>query len=51
MKILHVIPTLGKGGAERYCADVCLELSKRGGVEVMLVAMDPINTYPFIAII
>ncbi len=48
MKILHVIPSLDKGGAERYCADVCAELSKRQGIEVILLAMSPSNKYSFI---
>jgi glycosyltransferase involved in cell wall biosynthesis len=48
MKILHVIPSLEKGGAERYCADVCAELNRKTGVEVMLLSMSPGNKYSFI---
>jgi len=48
MRILHVIPSLNKGGAERYCADVCAELSTRDGIEVMLLSMSPSNKYTFI---
>lgn len=45
MRVLHVIPSLSKGGAERYCADVCAELTKRDGIEVMLLSMSTPNTY------
>jgi glycosyltransferase involved in cell wall biosynthesis len=48
MRILHVIPTLNKGGAERYCADVCAELSGRPDIEVLLLSMSPSNKYSFI---
>jgi glycosyltransferase involved in cell wall biosynthesis len=48
MRVLHVIPSLEKGGAERYCADVCAELTQRPGVEVMLLSMSAGNTYSFI---
>lgn len=48
MKIVHVIPSLGKGGAERYVADVCTELSTRDGVEVMIIVMNDVNHYRFL---
>lgn len=48
MRIVHVIPSLNKGGAERYCADVCAELSGRQEIEVMLLSMSPSNKYSFI---
>lgn len=37
MKILHIIPTLAKGGAERLVLDICNQLSKSENVEVKLV--------------
>lgn len=37
MKILHIIPSLNKGGAERLVTDIVRELAKREGVEVRLV--------------
>ena len=30
MKIIHVIPNLKKGGAERICVDICNELQNQG---------------------
>lgn len=30
MKIIHIIPNLNKGGAERLCIDIALEQQKRG---------------------
>jgi glycosyltransferase involved in cell wall biosynthesis len=37
LKILHVIPNLLKGGAERLVIDILRELSKRAGIEARLV--------------
>lgn len=37
MKILHIIPNLKKGGAERLVTDIVRELKKRSGIEVCLV--------------
>lgn len=37
MKILHIIPNLKKGGAERMVTDIVRELAKRQGIEVRLV--------------
>jgi glycosyltransferase involved in cell wall biosynthesis len=37
LKILHIIPTLAKGGAERLVLDICNQLSKTNQVEVKLV--------------
>jgi glycosyltransferase involved in cell wall biosynthesis len=37
LKILHIIPTLNKGGAERLVLDICNQLSKIDQVEVKLV--------------
>ena len=39
MKVLHIIPTLQLGGAEKLCIDICDELSKRPGVEVKLALL------------
>src|SRR5687768_14162151 len=48
MRVLQVIFNLAKGGAERYCLNLCCELAKREEVEVMLVTMSPENTYSFL---
>lgn len=45
MKIIHVIPSLDKGGAERLAADICKELSQREGVKVKLVTFRKDNAY------
>ncbi len=37
MKILHIIPTLAKGGAERLVLDICNQLSRINHIEVKLV--------------
>ena len=39
LKILHVIPNLAKGGAERLCLDICHQFIKMGA-DVKLVALD-----------
>lgn len=49
MKILHIIPNLKKGGAERLVLDICTELSERKGIEVCLVTFSEDNDYEFIS--
>lgn len=39
LKILHIIPNLAKGGAERLCLDICHQFIKMGA-DVKLVALD-----------
>ncbi|MFN8293965.1 MAG: glycosyltransferase [Chitinophagales bacterium] len=45
MRILHIVPNLSKGGAERLALDICTELSSRSGVKAALVALNPHNEY------
>jgi len=45
LRILHLIPNLGKGGAQRLAIDICRELGKREDVEVMLATLSPENEY------
>jgi glycosyltransferase involved in cell wall biosynthesis len=47
MKILHIIPSLAKGGAERIVIDTCVELTKRG-IDVQLVTLREENEYKFL---
>jgi glycosyltransferase involved in cell wall biosynthesis len=47
MKILHIIPTLNKGGAERIALDTCIELQRQGHT-VKLVTLHPNNHYVFL---
>ncbi len=46
IKILHIIPSLRKGGAERLVLDICTELSQRKDVDVRLVCFSDENEYP-----
>lgn len=49
MKIIHIIPSLRKGGAERLALDICIELNRRVEVEVCLIALSGQNDYPFLS--
>jgi len=48
VKILHIIPALGKGGAERLVLNIVGELSKRENVTVKLITFRDTNAYPFL---
>ncbi len=48
MKILQIIPSLAKGGAERIVLDICNELLKRDNIEIRLVIFHNINDYQFL---
>ena len=48
MKVIQIIPRIRKGGAERIVLDICNELSKREGTEVMLITFNDDNGYPFL---
>lgn len=48
MRILHIIPSLNKGGAERLVLNICNELSKHQNVEVMLITFRDENAYQFL---
>jgi glycosyltransferase involved in cell wall biosynthesis len=50
MKILHIIPTLKKGGAERLIIDLLKELEKQDGVEVKLVVLHNVVQYEILEI-
>jgi glycosyltransferase involved in cell wall biosynthesis len=45
MRILHIIPNLAKGGAERLVIDIVQELAQQNGVEVRLVLLENIIDY------
>lgn len=45
MKVLHIIPSLVKGGAERLVLDICQELMSRKDVEVKLLIFRNTNDY------
>ena len=45
MRIIHVIPTLNMGGAERLTLDICDELAKRKEVSVILIVLSECVQY------
>lgn len=47
LKIIQVIQSMGKGGAERYAADVSIAL-KKAGHTVKLISFEDTNAYPFL---
>ena len=50
MKILHIIPTLCKGGAERLVIDIVNELSRRKDISIRLVVLHNVVDYDISAI-
>ena len=48
IKVLHVIPNLVKGGAQRIAIDICKELSKHDDIEVMLVYFEGENEFSYL---
>ena len=48
MKILHIIPSLRKGGAERLVLDICNEVINQQNIEVKLVTFSEENEYQFL---
>lgn len=49
MKILHLIPTLNKGGAERLTLDICAQLGKKQDIVVKLITFRSDNSYSFLS--
>ncbi len=49
MKILHIIPNLNKGGAERFVLNICKELTMYNEYDVQLVTFGTENTYSFLS--
>ena len=48
LKILHIIPSLQKGGAERITLDICNEIQKRKEHQVKLFTFHEANNYCFL---
>jgi glycosyltransferase involved in cell wall biosynthesis len=48
MKVLHILKSLEKGGAERYVIDLCRELNKRSNIDYKLVIIQPGNDFGYI---
>ncbi len=49
LRILHIIPNLRKGGAERLVLNICAELQNREGIEVQLMVFEEGNDYQFLS--
>ncbi|MEN7549600.1 glycosyltransferase family 4 protein [Rapidithrix thailandica] len=49
LRVLHLIPNLRKGGAERFALDVCQELNLHPEVEVNLVTLSQENSYSYMS--
>ena len=47
-KIIHIIPNLKKGGAERLVLDICNESNNLQNIKVKLVTFSEENEYPFL---
>ena len=47
MRILHILPYLRKGGAQRLAIDICLELQKRGNI-VRIISFVDENDFRFL---
>ncbi len=47
MNILHIIPNLRKGGAERLVLDICNALQRHEDVTVKLITFSELNKYTF----
>ena len=47
-KIIHVIPNLKKGGAERLVLDICNQSRNEKSIEVKLITFSKENEYSFL---
>lgn len=45
MRIAYIIPEFKKGGAERLCIDICIELQKQK-IDFILIILKNVNLYP-----
>lgn len=48
MKILHIIPNLKKGGAERLVLDICRQLIQKKDIRVKLIVFSEENDFGFL---
>ena len=49
LNVLHIIPDLSKGGAERISLDICNELQKRENVLTKIIVFRDVNHYEFLS--
>lgn len=45
MKIIHIIPSLKIGGAERLVLDICSELKKNKSLKIALISLSDVNDF------
>ena len=45
MRIIHIIPSLKTGGAERLVLEICSQLKKNKSIEIILVSLSKINDF------
>ena len=45
LKIIHIIPSLKKGGAERLVLDICSQLKKNKSIKIILVSLSEFNDF------
>ncbi len=43
MKIMHILPSLYTGGAEKFCIDICNELAKNTNDTIYLCSLEKLN--------
>lgn len=48
LHILHILPRIRKGGAERLCLDICNHMQKCDGVQLRLITFSAENEYPLL---
>ncbi len=48
MKILHILPDLSTGGAQKFCIDLCNELAKDSTLDVTICSIDKIGEHNMI---
>lgn len=48
MRVLHILPYLRKGGAQRLALDICLELQKKEDTVVRVISFVDENDFPFL---
>jgi len=51
MKILHIIPSLRKGGAERLALDMCKGLAEVSGIVVKMICFSDCNDYKDLSVL
>ena len=45
LKIIYVVQSLVKGGAERMVLEICNELEKRKNIDALIISLSPLNQY------